>query len=99
VTDPEKRALINEIVSHEEGIAMAGEELLTISRDELERARLESQYKYELDRQCDLVDARRSGEEDGRAAERRETARRLRAMGMSPDQIAKATGLAPEETV
>ena len=50
VTDSGKRDLINEILGYEEGIAMAGEVLLTISRDEEERARLESEFKYELDR-------------------------------------------------
>ena len=117
---------------------MAGEVLLTISRDEEERARLESEFKYELDRQCELVDARRAGLAEGRSEgraegeliglekgeliglekgeiiglekgrsegraegerllfeERRETARRLRALGMSADQIAQVTGLDP----
>jgi predicted transposase/invertase (TIGR01784 family) len=106
VTDPEKRALINEILTHEEGIAMAGEELLTISRDQVERARLESEFRYELDRQCELEDARQAGLADGRAEgerllfeERRETARKLKALGLPPDQIAQVTSLDPEETV
>jgi predicted transposase/invertase (TIGR01784 family) len=104
VTEPEKRGLINEITAYEEGIAMAGAELLTISRDEVERARLESEFKYELDRQCELEDARRAGLADGLAdgevigqeKARREIARKLKAMGMSPDQIVQATGLNPE---
>jgi predicted transposase/invertase (TIGR01784 family) len=106
VGDPRKRAVINEIVAAEEGVAMAGEDLLTISRDEAERARFESEFKYELDRQCELVDARRDGLaegeriglEKGRAEQKRETVRRLKAMGLPPDQIAQATGLDPEET-
>jgi hypothetical protein len=92
---------------------MAGEELLTISRDELERARLESEYKYELDRQCELLDALAevaAAKEEAAAAKAakeeaerllfegmRETARNLKAMGLPPDQIAQATGLAPGE--
>jgi hypothetical protein len=35
---PGKRGLINEIAACEEGIGMAGEVLLTVSRDEEERA-------------------------------------------------------------
>jgi predicted transposase/invertase (TIGR01784 family) len=105
VTDPEKRDLINGILSYEEGIAMAGKVLLTVSRDEVERARLESEFRYQLERQSDLVDARREGLaegeliglERGRLEERRETARRLTAMGLSPDQIAQASGLATGE--
>jgi predicted transposase YdaD len=73
--------------------------LLTISRDEEERARLESEFKYELDRQCELVDARREGLAEGRVEGEsiglEKTARRLRAMGMSADQIAQVTGLDP----
>jgi predicted transposase/invertase (TIGR01784 family) len=91
---------------------MAGAELLTISRDEVERARLESEFRYELDRQCELADARQAGLADGRVEGRqaglkdgreegrmeglRETARRLKAMGLSPDQIVQATGLDPK---
>ena len=103
VTDSGKRDLINEILGYEEGIAMAGEVLLTISRDEEERARLESEFKYELDRQCELVDARRAGLAEGRAEGEllglEKAARRLRAMGMNPDRIAQVTGLDPGKTV
>ena len=63
LTDKGKRLKINEIVEHEEGIAMASEILLSISRDEAERARLVSEYKYELDTQSKLVHAERKGEQ------------------------------------
>jgi predicted transposase/invertase (TIGR01784 family) len=80
---------------------MAGAELPTISRDQVERARLESEFRYELDRRCELVDARQAGLteglEKGAEMERREMVRRLKAMGLPPDQIAEATGLDPEE--
>jgi predicted transposase YdaD len=88
---------------------MAGEELLTMSRDEEERARLESEFRYELDRQCEMVDVRRAGlaegeliglemgRFEGREEERRETVRRLKAMKLPPDQIAEATGLDAED--
>jgi len=59
LTDPKKRGKINEILKLEEGIAMASEVLLTISRDEVERARLESEYKYEVDLQSKIVYERR----------------------------------------
>jgi predicted transposase/invertase (TIGR01784 family) len=63
--DKEKRDIINEILRQEEGIAMAADVLLTISKDEIERARLESEYKYEVDLQSELVTARRAGVEEG----------------------------------
>jgi predicted transposase/invertase (TIGR01784 family) len=66
LTDKSKRLKINEIVQAEEGIAMASEVLLTISKDEIERARLESELKYMLDTHSDLVEARREGRREGR---------------------------------
>jgi hypothetical protein len=60
--DKEKWGIINEILRQEEGIAMAADVLLTISKDEIERTRLESEYKYEVDLQSELVTARRAGE-------------------------------------
>ncbi|MDR0539578.1 MAG: hypothetical protein LBG74_03625 [Spirochaetaceae bacterium] len=46
---------------------MANDVLITISRDEVERARLLSEYKYEVDRQNDLISARREGISQGLA--------------------------------
>ena len=65
LTDKSKRRKINEIVGHEEGIAMASEVLMTISRDEVERARLMSEYKYQLDTQSKMVHAKREGMKEG----------------------------------
>jgi predicted transposase/invertase (TIGR01784 family) len=62
ITDREKRDKINEIIAFEEGIEMASEVLMTISRDEAERARLMSEYKYELDTQSRVAYARQDGE-------------------------------------
>jgi len=45
---------------------MSSEVLMTISRDEVERARLMSEYKYELDMQSRRVEARRAGLREGR---------------------------------
>jgi hypothetical protein len=44
---------------------MAGEVLMIISKDEAERARLMSEYKYQLDMQSKLVHAKRAGKEEG----------------------------------
>jgi len=67
LTDPMMRVKINEIAGCEEGIKMAGGVLLNISRNEVERARLESEYKGKLDLQTRLVDAKREGERIGEA--------------------------------
>ncbi|MCL2068052.1 MAG: hypothetical protein FWG99_11400 [Treponema sp.] len=43
---------------------MASEVLMSISKDEVERARLMSEYKYELDIQSKLVTAERKGKQE-----------------------------------
>jgi predicted transposase/invertase (TIGR01784 family) len=86
LTDKAQRGTINEILELEEGIAMASAVLMTISKDEIERARLTSEYKYQLDTQSKMVHAKREG--------LREVARNLKTMGLlTPDQIQAATGL------
>jgi predicted transposase/invertase (TIGR01784 family) len=98
--DKAKRGIINEILEMEEGIAMASEVLMTISRDKVERARLESELKYELDTQSRLVHAERKGLAKGlakgKAENTLEIARNLKKMGLSVSQIADGTGLSPE---
>jgi hypothetical protein len=64
LTDKGKRRKINEIMGREEGIAMASEVLSSISKDEVERARLMSEYKYQLDTQSKLVHAKRQGRQE-----------------------------------
>ena len=44
--------------------------MMSISRDEAERARLMSEYKYQVDMQSKLVHAKRVGREEGRAEEK-----------------------------
>jgi predicted transposase/invertase (TIGR01784 family) len=108
----EKRGIINEIIKQEEGIAMASEVLITISKDEVERFRLLSQEKYELDTQSNLSYARQEalrkgeargmkkgltkGHAEGEAKKTLEIARNLKKMGMPVSQIAEGTGLSPE---
>ena len=65
LTDKSKRYKINEILEQEEGIAMASEVLIHISKDEIERARLESGLKYELDTQSNLAYAKQEGIKEG----------------------------------
>jgi predicted transposase/invertase (TIGR01784 family) len=108
-TDRRKRETINEILEREEGIAMAGEVLSWISRDEIERAQLMSEYKYELDTQSRLVTAQRKGMKQGLAKGRKqglergmkegvkEAARRMKAAGLSAGQIEKYSGLSRSE--
>ena len=100
-TDIEKRALVNEIIRMEEGIAMAGEVLLTISKDDVERARLMSEYKYEVDLQSKIVEAGRAGKVEGKAEgrveERVEIAKNMKRRGRPIEEIVEDTGLTREE--
>ena len=85
LTDPAMRTKINEIAGREEGIGMASGVLLNISRNEVERARLESEYKAKIDIQARLVDAKREGVE--------QTARNALAKGYALELIHDITGL------
>jgi hypothetical protein len=89
LTDKARRGKINEIIECEEGIAMASEVLMTITKDEVERARLVSEYKYELDTQSKLSYAKREGIE--------EVARNFKTLGAPIGQIAQATGLTEQQ--
>jgi len=65
LTDKSKRRKINKIIELNEGIAMTSKVLKNISKDEAERFRLMSEYKYELDAQSKLVTAERKGMQKG----------------------------------
>jgi predicted transposase/invertase (TIGR01784 family) len=93
LTDRSKRGKMNEVIAREEGIAMASKVLITISKDEVERARLMSEYKYEVDTQSKVVQAKR----EGRREKTIEIARSLKAMGIPAPQITQATGLSAED--
>ncbi|GHU75414.1 hypothetical protein FACS189461_1660 [Spirochaetia bacterium] len=97
LTDRSKRGTINKILKHEGGIAMASEVLMTISRDEVERARLTSEFKYEMDLQSKMVTARREGLQEGEQRGRQEVAKSLKALNISINTISRSTGLSPEE--
>ena len=87
--DSNMRRKINEIIEQEEGIAMASEVLLEISKDEVERVRLMSEYKYQLDMQSKLVHAKRQGKKENQE----ETTRKALANGLSIEVIHEITGL------
>jgi predicted transposase/invertase (TIGR01784 family) len=63
--NPNKRKDVNKILVEEEGISMAMESLLSISRDENERARLLTIEKNILDYQSGLSYARKEGLQQG----------------------------------
>ncbi|GHT70311.1 transposase [Spirochaetia bacterium] len=105
VTESKRRDLVNEIVACEEGIEMASEVLLTVSRDEVERAILDHEYKNALDMQSLLVDAKREGRTEGKAEGLQEgrtesleqAARSLKTQGVSPEIISNSTGFTVDQ--
>jgi predicted transposase/invertase (TIGR01784 family) len=93
ISDKEKRDKVNEILGHEEGIAMASQVLVSISRDEHQRSRLLSEYKFIVDTQSKVVQAER----DGRREEMIKEAEKMKKRGIHIDQIVEYTGLSAEE--
>ena len=87
LTDRGKREKINEILKREAGIAMAGEELIRISRNDRERARLLSEWKYALDIQCRQVSAERRGIKKGLREGRKEGREEGRVEGRTEGRI------------
>jgi len=92
----EKRGMINEILESERGIEMAGKALLTVSKDERERARMISEYKYITDHQSKMVEAKqrgivigeKRGEKKTREADKKEFLSQLKS-GKSIDELIK----------
>ena len=82
LTDRSKRSTINEIVGQEEGIAMASEVLLTVSRDEEERASIMRDEKIELDYQSYMTWAKEEGHAKGLAEGKAEGQAAGRAEGL-----------------
>jgi predicted transposase/invertase (TIGR01784 family) len=92
LTDPEKRDKIIEIINQEEGIAMAVDTLINITKDEIEYARMTTLIKSELDWRSRIGDA----ENKGRNEEKIESARKMKTMGFLTEQIQAVTGLSTE---
>ncbi|MDR0403746.1 MAG: Rpn family recombination-promoting nuclease/putative transposase [Treponema sp.] len=107
-TDKTNRRLIEDIINQEEAIAMAVEVIEGFSANQIAVFHEISKEKYELDMRAHRDEAREEGRilgwaegqakglEEGRTEGRRETAKNLKEMGLSVDQIAAATGLAPD---
>jgi len=96
LTDPEKRDKIIEIINREEGIAMAVDTLINITKDEIEFARMTTLIKSELDWRSRIGDAENKGRSEGRNEANLENARKMKADNMPVSQICKYTGLSAE---
>ena len=72
---------------------MGAQVLLNISKDEKERARLTSEYKFAVDLQSKTVDAKRQGRQEGMM----DVALNLLDAGDSVEKIIMVTGLSRNE--
>jgi predicted transposase/invertase (TIGR01784 family) len=77
--------------------AMASEVLITISKDEMERARLMSEWKYVVDTQSKVVQAKQEGRREGQQEKTVEIARNFKKLGIPVEQIIQGTGLSVED--
>jgi predicted transposase/invertase (TIGR01784 family) len=90
---PTHRETVNKVIESKEVLQMAGNLLMSISQDERERAVFRSRRMFQTDKESDIATA----EDRGRYGEKIAIARNLLEMNLSLEQIAKATGLTPDE--
>ena len=107
--DPKHRKMINELINRKEGLAVAAEVLTTISTNDDERARLRSRKKYEMDMYSNIHTAEERGRisgmkegmqqglQQGAEGALTQVIRNMKEMGMSIEDIAKATSLTVSE--
>ena len=89
----EYRDIVNKVIESEEGLAVAGEVLMSVSKDERERAIFRSRRIALADRESDRVTAERVGRADGILT----VAKNLLLIGDSVDKIVSVTGLTRAE--
>jgi len=78
---------------------MASEVLISISKDEIEQARLRSELKYELDLQSNMVYAKRQGLQEGREEGRKEGRKEGEARARQEILDLLKSGKSPEEII
>ena len=95
--DLEHREIVNKVIESEEVLQVAGNLLMSISKNERERAIYRSRRKFQTDRQSDLATAEDNGKQIGRAEEKIEIARNALQMKMTVADIVRLTGLTQAE--
>jgi predicted transposase/invertase (TIGR01784 family) len=90
---PEYRETVNRVIQSKEALQMAGSLLMSVSKDERERAVNRSRRMYETDMQSNLATAEDRGEQRKAFA----IARNMTAKGEPVEKIMMYTGLTREE--
>ena len=91
--NPEYRDVVNRVIESKEGLAVAGEVLMSISKDEQERARFRSRRIALMDQESNRITLIRKAEK----AKAISIARNALLMNLSIDDIVKLTGLTRTE--
>lgn len=91
--DQRHREKVNEIIESEEVLQMAGNLLMSISQDEVERARFRSRRKFETDYQSDMA----TSWDNGAKSTALSIARKMLNLKMPIDNIVDITGLTRDE--
>jgi len=87
------REIVNKIIESKEGLAVAGELLMTVSKDERERAIFRSRRIALADRESDRVTSERIGRKEGRKEGAMSIAKNMIAAGEPIEKIMLYTGL------
>lgn len=95
--NPAYREAVNKIIESEEVLQMATNLLMSISKDEHERAVFRSRKKFQTDYESDMATAKDNGRAEGEAAKAFDIARSAIGMNMPDDVIMKLTGLTAKE--
>ena len=91
---PEQRGLINKMIEKKEALGMASTILMSISKDDHERAKFRSIKKYEMDMASNLLTAEARGERKGKI----EMIQKLKATGnISIEEISLLSGFTVAE--
>ena len=104
-SEPTERATVNKVIESKEALQMAGDLLMSISKDERERAVFRSRRMYQTDLASNLATAEDRGERRGieigerRGAQNRsiEIARRMLHAGETVEKTVLYSGLTAEE--
>ena len=98
---PAHRETVNKVIQSKEALKMAGSLLMSVSKDEEERAKFRSRRMYQSDLESNLATAEDRGEKRGIKKGRQEglfeVAGNLLKTSLPLDEIAKVTGLTIEE--
>jgi predicted transposase/invertase (TIGR01784 family) len=90
---PEYRETVNKVIQSKEALQMAGSLLMSVSKDERERAVYRSRRMYQTDMQSNIATAEDRGEQRKTSA----IARNMIAEGEPVEKITRYTGLTREE--